>query len=96
MIGDENLSEVKPSDLGNDCYVKTIKDTTMDLTKCWVSEKLEWTPDKCVIYCGGNDLMESDSLNAIFDDLGQLISELQDRNSNIELFVCELVPKLKW
>ena len=92
LLGDENLTEVRPSDLGEDCFIKTIKDTNMDLTRCWIDERLDWVPGKCVIYCGSNDLAETENLSTIFDHLGQLISELKDRNGNMELFVCELVP----
>ena len=39
LIGDENLSYIRPSDLGKECSAKTLKETTMDITKCWVKEK---------------------------------------------------------
>ena len=95
LLGDDNLREVRLSDLEENCSVKTVNDTTMDLLKCWVSEKLEWVPDKCIIYCGMNDLIENENLNEVLDDLGSLTSELKNKNENVELFVCELAPSLK-
>ena len=94
LIGDENLSYIRPSDLGKECSVKTLKETTMDLTRCWIKEKLNWIPSKCVIYCGKNDLMETENYNNILDDLGSLVSELRNKNENVELFICELIPDL--
>ena len=95
FLGDNHLNEIRLSDLGENCTVKTIKDTTMDLAGCWVREKLDLIPNKCVIYCGRDDLIESDNINCVFDDLGSLISELKHKNENINIFVCELAPHLK-
>ena len=95
LIGDNNVSEVRLSDLGDNCIVKTIKDTTMDLAGCWVREKLDLLPSKCVIYCGSNDLMETENLNNILDDLGSLITELKHKNEKVDIYVCELAPHLK-
>ena len=88
LLGDDNLREVRLSDLEENCSVKTVNDTTMDLLKCWVSEKLEWVPDKSIVYCGMNDLLENENLNEVLDDLGSLTSELKNKNENVELFVC--------
>ena len=63
ILGDENLTELQRSDLNENCYVRTLTQTTMDLTKCWVREKLEWTPSKCIIYCGIHDIMENEMSN---------------------------------
>ena len=49
---------------------------------------------KCIIYCDTNDLMESESLNSIFDNLDCLISELKGKSKNMNTCVCELVPSL--
>ena len=95
LIGDNNLSEVRLSDLDDNCSVKTIKDTTMDLAGCWVKEKLEIKPTNCVIYCGINDLAENEDVNGILDDLGFFISELKQKNENIKISVCELAPQMK-
>ena len=95
LIGDNNLSEVRLSDLDDNCAVKTLKDTTMDLAGCWVKEKLDVKPSNCVIYCGINDLTETEDLNGILDDLGFLISELKHKNETVNIFVCELAPYLK-
>ena len=95
LLGDDNLYEVRISDLGEDCSVKSINDATIDLMKCWVNEKLEWIPSKCIMYCGTHDLIENDNIVSIFDDLGFLVAELKNVNENIELFVCELAPNLE-
>ena len=95
LIGDNNLSEVRLSDLDDNCSVKTIKDTTMDLAGCWVKEKLEIKPTNCIIYCGINDLAENEDVNGILDDLGFFISELKQKNENIKISVCELAPQMK-
>ena len=92
LLGDDNLRGVRVSDLGENCSVRTIKDATIDLLKCWVDEKLDWTPSKCIIYCGTHDMIENENLVSVFDNLGALISELKSRRENIELFVCELAP----
>ena len=94
LLGDDNLAEIRLSDLGDNCSVKTIKDTNMDLLKCWVNEKLELFPDKCIIYCGTNDVIENENVDSILDGLGSLTSELKILNENVELFVCELAPCL--
>ena len=95
LLGDDNLNEVRLSDLEDGCSVKTIKDSTVDLLQCWVNEKLEWAPDKCIIYCGMNDLVDADDVGKILDDFGNLTSELKNKNENIEVFACELAPNLK-
>ena len=95
LLGNGNLNEVCLSDLEEGCSVKTVKDSTVDLLQCWVNEKLEWAPDKCIIYCGINDLLETQDVGKTLDDLGNLTSELKIRNENIEVFVCELAPSLK-
>ena len=94
LIGDENLSVVRLSDLSGDCSVKTLSETKMDLARCWVQEKLDWAPSKCIIYCGKNDIIENDNLSIILDDFGALVAELKSKNENIELFVCELAPDM--
>lgn len=95
LLGDENLREILPSDLGENCSIRTLTDATLDLAKCWVDEKLDWIPSKCIIYCGIHDLMENENTASVLDDLGTLIAELKNKNENIELFTCELVPNLE-
>ena len=95
LLGDGNLRNVRVSDLVENCSVRTIKDATMDLMKCWVNEKLDWTPSKCIIYCGSHDMNENENLISIFDDLGSLISEFKSKSESVELFVCELAPSLE-
>ena len=94
LIGDNNLNEVRLADLEENCKVKTIKDTTMDLTACWIREKLDLQLSKCIIYCGTNDLIETENFSSVLDDLGSLITELKHKKENVDIYVCELVPHL--
>ena len=94
LLGDDNLSEVRVSDLNEQCSVKSIKDINMDLLRCWVNERLDIIPTKCIIYCGLNDLIENENIGSVLDDLGSLISELKNKNEEIDFYVCELAPSL--
>ena len=94
LLGDDNLNEVRVSDLDKHCVVKSIKDVTLDLMKCWVSEKLDIIPTKCIVYCGLNDIGENENINSVLDDLGSLITELKSKNEEIELFASEIAPSL--
>ena len=95
LLGDDNLTEVRISDFVENCSVRSIKDITLDLAGSWVSENLDYAPDNCILYCGINDLLETESINDVLDNLGSVISELKSKNENINLFACELVPSLK-
>lgn len=44
LLGDPNLSDVRPSDLGKDCSIRTIRGANMDLLRSWINERLDWTP----------------------------------------------------
>ena len=94
LLGDDNLMEVRITDLDENCSIKSIKDVDFDLMKCWVNEKLDMIPTKCIIYCGLNDLRENENICSVLDSLGSLISELKDKNEEIEIFVSELAPSL--
>ena len=94
LLGDDNLNDVRISDLDERCSIKSIKDVNFDLMKCWVNEKLDMIPTKCIIYCGLNDLIENENVSSVLDDLGSLISEVKNRNEEVELFVSELAPSL--
>ena len=59
LLGDDNLNEIRISDLDENCSIKSIKDVNFDLMKCWVNEKLDVIPTKCIIYCGLNDLIKN-------------------------------------
>ena len=94
LLGDTNLIDVRATDLGEDCFVPTIKDASINLMTCWVSEKLNWCPDKCILYCGIHDILEGISPNGLLDNLGTLIAELKWINENMDICVCHLVPTL--
>jgi len=94
LLGDTNLSDVKASDLATNCSIRTIQGATMDLVRCWINEKLDWTPARCILYCGIHELMEDVSADNILDGLGSLILDLKKKNETMEIFVCELIPTL--
>lgn len=94
LLGDTNLKRVRRSDLGDNCSVRTVTRANMDLLSSWASEKLTWFPSHCVIYCGLYDIIDGKNPNSIYDSLGSLISNLKDKNSNVEIYVCEIAPVL--
>jgi len=95
LLGDTNLSYVRAADLGEDCFIRTIKEANVDLLKCWVEEKLNWSPTRCILYCGLQDILEDASPTTILDNVGMLISILKQRCDNMEFYICQLVPTLK-
>ena len=92
LLGDTNLSPVRASDLSNNCSVRTIKGANIDLLKCWISEKLQWVPSNCILYCGLQDILDKSTPSDIFDRLGSLIAELKQINENMNIHICELAP----
>ena len=92
LLGDTNLIDAQAADLEENCFMRTIKDANIDLMTCWVSEKLNWSPDKCILYCGIHDILEGTSPNSVIDNLGTLIAELKQVNENMDICVCHLVP----
>ena len=93
LLGDTNLSAVRASDLlSNHCSVRTIRGANIDLLKCWISEKLQWAPSNCIIYCGLQDILDKSTPCEIFDRLGSLVAELKKVNENMNIHICELVP----
>ena len=76
LLGDDNLNEIRISDLDESCSIKSIKDVNFDLMKCWVTEKLDIIPTKCLIYCGLNVLEENENISSVLDELGSLIGYL--------------------
>lgn len=92
LIGDSNLNEAFPSDLSEHCKIRTIHEATMDLLSCWIEEKLDWTPDRCFIYCGIQDLIENVSPEVVLDNLGSVITILKSKKDAMRISVCELAP----
>ena len=92
LLGDTNLSPVRSSDLGSNCSVRTIKGANIDLLKCWISEKLQWVPRNCILYCGLQDILDKSTSCDIFDKLGSLVTELKQVNENMNIHICELAP----
>lgn len=43
LLGTSNLTEVRSSDLGKHCSIRTIQGAAMDLLRCWVNEPLNWS-----------------------------------------------------
>ena len=91
LLGDENLSKISPRDLNNGCSIRTINGSNIDLLKCWLSDQLNWIPQKCILYGGMNDILDGVSPNVILDNLGALVSTLKEKNEFVEIYVCELV-----
>lgn len=96
LLGDTNLKRIVKSDLKENCSVRTIPYANMDLLRSWVREKLSWIPSDCVVYCGLHDINDGLSSDAILDNLGSLISDLKDKNSAMNINICQiaLVPML--
>ena len=92
LLGDSNLAAIKTSDLATGCTIRTIRGANTDLINCWVSEKLQWAPNGCVLYCGLQDIYEDIATIDIFDKLGSLITSLKQINDNMQIYICELAP----
>ena len=92
LLGDSNVRRVLRSDLHENCSVKTVARANMDLLRCWVNEQLKATPGECEIYCGLYDILEGKTPENILDCLGSLVSDLKERNSNMVINVCQIVP----
>lgn len=95
ILGDNNISKVRVSDLTKDCCIRTLPEANFDLMRCWVKEQLSWTPETCVIYCGLFDVQKKSEHAATLDNLGALLSELKNISENINVYVCQLVPSLQ-
>ena len=95
LLGDSNLAAVRTSDLAIGCSIRTIRGANTDLINCWISEKLQWAPNSCVLYCGLQDILEDIATIDIFDRLGSLIASLKQINDNMQIYICELAPAIR-
>lgn len=95
ILSDISLRNVKVSDLSNNSAIKTLYEANFDLLKCWIHEKLTWTPDRCIIYGGLYDTLEGKAPTETIDHLSALISELKSKNKNMELCVIQIAPTLQ-
>ncbi|XP_068227990.1 uncharacterized protein [Palaemon carinicauda] len=96
LIGDSCIKEVKSSDLNNKAMIRTLPEANLDLLKSWIREKLEISLKECIIYCGTQDLLDEDvALERVLDNLGAIVAELKEKNNDIVVKVCELVPALE-
>ena len=95
LLGDTNLLNVKASDLGRRCLVRTIKGGNCDLISSWVTEKLNWKPSNCVLVCGTHDILEGETPGNILDSLGSLIAQLKQVNENMVINICQISPTLR-
>lgn len=93
LLGDCNLQEAFPSDLEG-CSIRTIRGANVDLLRCWVSEKLTWTPTRCYIYAGLYDIKNNDDPMSILDKIAALVTELKGKNDKMEVFVSQLAPSI--
>lgn len=55
---------------------------------------LEWTPARCILYCGIHELIDNRSLDLILDDIASLILDFKKKNENMGIYVRELVALL--
>ena len=92
LLGDTNLQQVLPSDLGKNCSVRTITMGSIDKIRNFVTHKLSRIPSACVLNCGLYDLCDNVDSDTILDNLGSLVSDLQDKCSNMKIYVCDIVP----
>ena len=92
LLSDTNTQRVRSLDLGENCSVKTISRANMDLLRSWVEQKMETAPSECIIQCGLYDIQNSTSPEHILDDLGSLISTLKEKNGNMKINVCQVIP----
>ncbi len=94
LLGDENLGKALPSYLGKHHLLRTLDGANVDLLRCWISEKLTLIPSKCVIYCGVNDIIRNTDPDSIIDNFSTLINVLKEKNKDMEVHICQLVPTL--
>ncbi|KAK3852968.1 hypothetical protein Pcinc_040466 [Petrolisthes cinctipes] len=92
LLGDNNLRRVLRSDLTDTSSVKTVTGANMDLLRSWVNEKLNRIPLECVIYGGMYDILHDVAPEIILDNLGCLISDLKEKNTDMKINVCQIVP----
>lgn len=92
LIGDENLSKVKSSDLGRGCSIRTINDADIHVFRSWISRKLNWKPSECIFYGCLADIKDSLSPSDILDNLTLLISDIRTVNPDIMITICKLAP----
>lgn len=45
-----------------------------------------------MIYCGINDILEERPSKNFLDNLGSLISDLKEKNSDMKIYACQVVP----
>ena len=96
LIGDSCLQEVRQSDLQDNVIVRTLPETNMTLLKSWITEKLNYSLQECIIYCGTQDLLDEETtLEEILDALGTIVADLKRKYEDVSVKVCELVPSLK-
>lgn len=62
--------------------IRTIKDANAGLLRCWIAEKLTWSPPKCIIYCGLRDITDNIDPETILDYFCSLVSK-QKRKTRI-------------
>ena len=97
LIGDSCLQEIKASDLNENVLIRTLPEANVSLIKSWIREKLEHPLlSECIIYGGAQDLLgEGEVSETIFDEIGEIITELKNKNEDVNIKICELVPSVK-
>ncbi len=95
LLGDENWTHAKVSDVQKNVSIRTIKEANIDLLKCWVSEKLNFISTLCIIYCGIYDIIENVCFETIFDNYSSLVSEPKEKNNNMTIHECQFAPVIR-
>ena len=95
LIGDTNLLQVKATDLGRNCFVRTIKGGNCNLISSWIKEKLNWKPSNCILVCGTQDILKEETPSNILDNLGSLTTQLKEINEGMVINICQIGPTLK-
>ena len=94
LLGDENLTEAKVSDVNEHVLVRTINDANTDMLWCWVTGRLNIVPTKCILYCDVHDVIDNVALEIFFGNFSSLICELKEINKDMVIHVCQLAPNL--
>lgn len=76
LLGDANLQRALHSDVEN-CSIRTIRGANVDRMRCWVSEKMTWSPSRCFIYAGLCDLQIISDPVSILNQMSALVGELK-------------------
>lgn len=64
----------------------------MNLFRRWIKEKLSCIPSEYILFNDATDILEDKLPTTILNNLGLLIAELTETNSDMKVRVCLIVP----